>query len=99
MSASIGNQALAAAAPALIAVWQAVKQFEIDIGTDPTQFPVTVPAAKLKFAGTLGLELPVVAKAEVGLAEGLIGKQADAAIANLQALQAQQTASPAAAAS
>lgn len=78
----------AAAAPSLISALQAFNQFETDIGTDPLQWAVKVPAAKLKFLGTLGLQLQPLIGAEVVAAEAVINTTTAGWITKLQALKA-----------
>jgi hypothetical protein len=80
-----------AAAPSLIAALQAFNQFEADIGTDPLQWAVKVPAAKLKFLGTLGLQLQPLIGAEVVAGENVINTTTSKWITSLQALSAQKS--------
>lgn len=82
------NPLLAAAAPSLIAAIQAFNQFETDLGTDPAQWPLKLPAAKLKFLGTLGLQLQPLIGAEVIAGENVINATTASWIAKLQALKA-----------
>jgi hypothetical protein len=62
---STPNPALVAAAPSLISAIRAIQQFETDIGTNIALWPVTIPAAKLKLLGALGLLLPGLETSEV----------------------------------
>lgn len=55
-----------AAIPTAIACLEAFQQFEADMGPDPAQWALNYPGAKLKFLGTLGLQVPILAKAEGG---------------------------------
>lgn len=89
---STQNPVLAAAAPSLISVLEAVNQFESDIGTDPAQWPVKVPAAKLKFLGTVGLQLQPLIGAEVLAGEAVINSVTASWITKLQALIPAKTA-------
>ena len=77
-----------AAIPTAIAALNALKQFETDLGTDPTQWALTLPGAKLKLLGTLSLQLPVLAKAEAGALGTAMNSQIDSWITTLQAAQA-----------
>lgn len=77
-----------AAAPSLIAALQAFNQFETDIGTDPLQWAVKVPSAKLKFLGTLGLQLQPLIGAEVLAGEAVINTTTAGWITKLKALSA-----------
>lgn len=54
------------AAPALIAMLQAVQNFIANIGPDPQKWPLTVPGALTVLLGTVELQLPVLATAEAG---------------------------------
>ena len=87
MTDPVVTQIEAAAAPSLIAALQAFNQFETDIGTDPLQWAVKVPAAKLKFLGTLGLQLQPLIGAEVVAGEGVINATTAGWITKLQALK------------
>jgi hypothetical protein len=84
---STPNPILVAAAPSLIAALQAVNQFEVDIGTDPTKWVVTVEPAKLKLLGNLGLLLPGLVTSEVGAAEGVINSTTAGWITKLKAIE------------
>jgi hypothetical protein len=77
----------AAAAPELIAALQAFGQFETDLGTDPAQWPLKLPAAKLKLLGTLGLQLQPLIGAEVVAGENVINTTIAGWITKLQALK------------
>jgi hypothetical protein len=81
-----------AAAPAAIAALQAIQQFETDIGSDPEQWPLKVPAAKLKLVGTLGLQLQPLIGAEVGAGEGILNTTLAGWITKLQTLAAKPAA-------
>lgn len=75
----------------LIAVLQALKQFNNDLGPDPTKWALTLPGANLRLMGTLGLQLPVLAGAEVAAVQGLLNTQVDTWISKLQAAQTANT--------
>lgn len=88
MTDAVITAAEKAAIPTAIAALQALKQFEADLGPDPTQWVLTMPGAKLKLLGTLSLQLPVLAKAEAGALGAALGTQVDSWITTLQAAQA-----------
>lgn len=83
---STPNPALVAAAPSLIAVLQALQQFETDMGPNPLQWVANYPGAKLKLLGNVSLQLPALATAEGGALENLINQQTASWITQLQAL-------------
>lgn len=76
-----------AAIPTAIASLQAFKQFLVDIGSDPTKYPLTVPPAGGKFLLTLQLQLPSLLVAEDTALIGNASTQADSWIATLKAAQ------------
>lgn len=80
------NPVLIAAAPSLISAIQAIQQFETDIGTNIAQWPVTIPAAKLKLLGNLALLLPGLETSEVSALGTVINTTTSGWIAQLQAL-------------
>jgi hypothetical protein len=84
-----------AAIPTAITALQAFQQFETDLGTDPTKWPLTYPGAKLKFIGNLSLQVPVLAQAESAALQGAASSQVNSWIATLKAAQTAPTASPA----
>lgn len=86
MSSSTPNPVLVAAAPSLIAAIEAVQQFETDIGTDIAQWPLKVPAAKLKLLGNLALLVPGLEGAEVAALGTVINTTTAGWISKLQAL-------------
>ena len=75
---STPNPALQAAAPALMAMVQAVQQFIADMGQDPAKWLLNYPGAKLKLVGSIGLQLPQLATAEAGALETVINNQLSA---------------------
>lgn len=79
------NPVVVAAEPALVAALQAIKAFITNVGTDPTKFPLTVPGAFTVLLGTLQLQIPTVAAAEVVALQSAINAKVDSAIASLQA--------------
>lgn len=74
-----------AAAPSLIAVLTAVKQFNIDIGADPAKWALNLPGAQLKLIGTVELQFPTLVTAEVGAVQTSVNSWLDSKIASLQA--------------
>ena len=90
--APLVQSAEAAAIPTAIAGLQAFKQFEADMGIDPAKWALNYPGAKLKFLGTLGLQLPVLAQAEGSALQASTNTVVDGFIATLQAKQAQLSA-------
>jgi hypothetical protein len=83
---STPNPVLKAAAPTLIAALQAIQQFEVDIGPDPTKWILTIEPAKLKLLGNLGLLLPALEGAEVGVLGNIITSTTSSWITKLKAL-------------
>jgi hypothetical protein len=82
---STPNPILVAAAPSLIAVLNAIKAFNLNIGADPTKWALTVPGALTILVGTVQLQLPEVAQAEAGLLQTDVNTKIDGWIASLQA--------------
>ena len=80
------NPVLVAAAPSLIAVLQAVQQFNINIGADPTKWPITVPGALTILLGTIQLQLPAVASAEATALQADVNGKIGGWITTLKAL-------------
>jgi hypothetical protein len=83
---STTNPVLIAAAPSLIAAIKAIQQFETDMGTNIAQWPVTIPAAKLKLLGALGLLLPGLETSEVSALGTIINTTTSGWIMKLEAL-------------
>lgn len=73
------------AAPALIAVLQALETFINNMGTDPVQMPLKFPAALQILMGSIEMQLPAVAQAELGAVQTAINARIAALIAQLQA--------------
>lgn len=73
-----------AAAPAVIAMLNAVKQFNVNIGPDPTKWALTVPGAFTILLGTVSLSLPTLAVAEGATLQADVNTKIDALIAKLQ---------------
>lgn len=84
------NAAEQAAIPTAIAGLQAFQQFEADMGPDPAQWALNYPGAKLKFLGTLGLQVPILAKAEGG---ALMSSTNNIVAGFITTLKAEQTSS------
>ncbi len=63
---STPNPVLAAAAPSLINVLQAVQTLITNLGTDPAQIAVKWPGALQVFIGTVEMQLPGLAASEIG---------------------------------
>ena len=80
------NPALAAAAPALIAVLEAIQQFSTNIGADPLLWSIKVPGALTVLLGTVQLQLPVIAQAEAGVLQSDVNAKVASWIASLKAL-------------
>jgi hypothetical protein len=76
-----------AAIPTVIAALQAAKQFIANLGTDPAQIPAKLPGAAAIFVGTLQLQVPVLAGAELGAATTDVNAKIDALIAKLQSIK------------
>lgn len=84
---SSSNPVLIAAAPSLISAIKAIQQFETDIGTNIAQWPVTIPAAKLKLLGNLALLLPGLETSEVAALATVINTTTNGWISQLEALR------------
>jgi hypothetical protein len=84
VSMSSPNPFQAAAAPALIAVLQALQAFLVNMGTDPLQLAVKFPGALQVFLGTVEMQLPAVATAELGAVQTAANAKIAALIAELQ---------------
>jgi hypothetical protein len=81
----------AAAAPSLIAVLQALQQFDAAMGNDPLQWPVKYPGAKLILAGTVMSQLPTLAQAEGGVVTSSLNSVYAGWITKLQSIGATAT--------
>ena len=82
---STPNPILVAAEPSLIAILQALKAFNVNIGADPTKWPLTVPGAFTILVGTVQLQLPSVAAAEAGALQADVNSKIDGWSSALQA--------------
>lgn len=83
---STPNPVLVAAAPSLISAIEAIQQFETDIGTNIAEWPLKVPAAKLKLLGNLALLVPGLEGAEVSALGNVINATTSTWITKLKAL-------------
>jgi hypothetical protein len=88
---STPNPFVAAAGPSLIAVLQALQTFLTNIGTDPTQVAIKFPGALQIFLGSVEMQLPAVATAELTTVQAQASAKIAALIAKLQAPPATPT--------
>lgn len=77
----------AAAIPTAIAILQAAKQLLANLGTDPLQVVAKAPGAFQVFLGTVQLQFPALATAELGAAAAGINTEFDNLITKLQAVK------------
>lgn len=82
---STPNPMLVAATPAIVAVLQAAKQLIVNLGTDPAQIVAKAPGAFSVFVGTVELQFPALASAELGAVQTDVNSKIDALIAKLHA--------------
>lgn len=73
-----------AALPSLVAVLEAVKTFVTNLGTDPAQVPVKLPGAVAVLLGTVQLQFPALATAELSAVQTDVNSKIDGLIANLK---------------
>jgi hypothetical protein len=66
MTSAVIQEIEVAAIPSLIAITDALEQFDATMGTDPAQWGLKYPGAKLVLAGTILGQLPALAQAEGG---------------------------------
>lgn len=85
---NVNDPLIQAAIPTAISWLQAVQQFEVDIGPDPTKWVLTVEPAKLKLLGALGLLVQPLGAAEGGAALGIITSVTNGWISKLKSAQA-----------
>ena len=83
---STPNPLATAAAPELIAVLQAIQTFNTNIGPDPTKWTLNLPGALTVLLGTVQLQVPALATAEVGAIQGEVNTKLAAWITSLQNL-------------
>ena len=81
----MADPVVSAAVPELVAVLQAIKQFNANIGPDPAKWAFTVPGALTVLLGTVQLQLPALAVAEAGALQADVNSKIDSWIASLQA--------------
>jgi hypothetical protein len=81
---STPNPILAAAAPSLIAVLEAVQAFNTNIGSDPTKWALTVPGALTVLLGTIQLQVPTLAASEAATLQGDVNAKLATWIAKLK---------------
>lgn len=86
---SVGQELLAAGAPELVVVLQAVKTLvNTVLSGDPATAGIRASGAAKVFLGTLELQAPALAVAEFGALNTLAQNQIDGLIAKLQAPKA-----------
>lgn len=73
------------AIPSLIAVLNAIQEFNKNIGPDPAQWPLRVPGAFTVLLGEVQMQIPALALAEGGALESDINAKLDQWKAQLQA--------------
>lgn len=74
-----------AAAPVLIVALQAIQAFNANIGTDPQQWPLKLPGAFQVLLGTIDMQLPALAVAEVATLQSSLNARIQARIDALKA--------------
>ena len=85
---STPNPLEAAAVPALVAALQAVQAFISNLGTDPAQVAVKARGAIQVLIGTLEMQIPVLAAAELSAAQSDINAKIGGWVSKLQGLAA-----------
>ena len=88
MTQSVTDAMEAAAIPTAIAIVNALDQFRQDLGANPTQIPLTVGPAFVKFMATVELQGPALATNEWSAIQSQAGSQFASWKAALQAKQA-----------
>ena len=81
---STPNPVVTAAAPSLIQVLEAVQTFVINLGTDPLQVAAKFPGALQVLIGTVELQLPSLASAELSTVQGEVNTKIAGWIASLK---------------
>jgi hypothetical protein len=81
---STPNPLVTAATPELIALIQALMQFETNIGPDPLKWVATVPGALTILLGTVQLQLPALGISEITALQADINARLAAILAKLQ---------------
>lgn len=82
---STPNPIEVAAIPSAIAALQAIKQFNVDMGTDPTKWVLNYPGASLKLLGTLQMQVPTLLNSEGAAAQATVNSKLDSWITSLEA--------------
>lgn len=88
---STPNPVVVAAAPALVAVLEAVQTFVANLGTDPMQIAVKFPGALQVLLGTIELQVPTLATAELGTLQSEVNTKIAGLITKLKAQAASPT--------
>jgi hypothetical protein len=83
---STPNPVVAAAAPELISVIQAIQTFITTMGPDPIKWAVLFPGASLALQGAVLLQLPTLATAEGGALQTTINATLSGWITKLKAM-------------
>jgi hypothetical protein len=86
-SMSTPNPVVSAAIPSLIASLEAIQQFVINLGTDPLQVAAKFPGALQVLIGTIELQAPALATAELGALQAEVNTKITALIGKLKAQQ------------
>lgn len=81
---STPNPVVQAAGPALIAALEAIQQFVLNLGTDPMQVAVKFPGALQVLLGTIELQVPALATAELGALQTEVNTKIAALIAKIK---------------
>lgn len=79
------NPITAAAVPSLILVLEALQTFIANLGTDPAQVPIKFPGAVQVLLGSVELQLPALASAELGSLQTDVNTKITSWIKSLQA--------------
>ncbi len=82
---STPNLLLTAGAPSLIAALEAIQAFVLNLGTDPGEVAVKFPGALQVLLGTIELQVPALATAELGALQTEVNAKIAALIAKLKA--------------
>ena len=85
---STPNPVIKALAPEAVAILKALEAFDATMGTDPTQWALRFPGAKLVLDGTILSEVPVLNQAAGALVMGALNGQYGKWIAELQKVSA-----------
>jgi hypothetical protein len=88
------DQVITAAIPQVIAILQAVKVFDGNMGPNPATWVGNFPGAKLQLMGAILSQLPAFGISEGAALEHDVSVQVDSWIEQLQALQTPATKAP-----